>query len=111
MTPPSYHQNLDQERWQRFSFFQQMANVGAEIGRTIKWKDRQADYSRSAFERALELLDLTIEVTTSRSRQQELWRLREMLADCFYFDNQYGSSDQQWEKYFYSFNYAAGLGL
>ena len=42
-------------------FIEQMANVGAEIGRTISWKNKnRPDFSQRAFDRALELLDLTI---------------------------------------------------
>ena len=40
-----------------------------------------ADYARRAFERALELLDLTIADVKHRSRLRELTRLREVLAD------------------------------
>lgn len=111
MTPPPQHQNLAKGQWQKLTFFQQMANVGAEMGRAIKWRRRNTDYSRLALERMLELLDLTIDNASSRSRRKELMRLREVLADYFYFDNQYGSTDEQWEKYFLPFNYAASLGL
>ncbi len=57
----------------------------------------------------LELLDLTIEDSKNKKGLKELCRLRKMLADYFYFDNIYGSSDETWENYFYSFNYAAAI--
>jgi hypothetical protein len=38
-----------------------MANLGSEVSRTIKWKIKDPERSRCAFESALELLDLTIE--------------------------------------------------
>ena len=63
-----------------------------------------------AFERALELLDLTIEDKKNRLRLKELLRLREVLADYFQFDNIYNSTDKKWQSYFYAFNYAAAIG-
>jgi len=38
-----------------------------------------------------------------------LTRLREVLADYFWFDNRYGSSDELWRRYFHAFTYAAAL--
>lgn len=103
------HQNLADGNWNKISFFEQMANIGSEVSRTINWKKKNKDYSNKAFERALELLVLTIDDTKNRSRLKELTRLKEVLADYFVFDNEYKSSDDLWQKYFYSFNYAARL--
>jgi len=103
------HQDLTLEKWQKLSFFEQMANVGAEIGRAINWRQKDKEKSMAAFERGLELLDLTIESNKDRSKLTELCRAREMLADYFYFDNIYHSTDKQWEDYFYNFNYAVAL--
>jgi hypothetical protein len=36
--------------------------------------------------------------------------VRECLVDYFMFDNEYGSSDELWQQYFYGFAYAARLG-
>jgi len=47
------HRELAAGRWYELSFFEQMANVGAEIGRTISWKNRANRISaKRAFERA-----------------------------------------------------------
>lgn len=103
------HKELTVEKWQKLSFFDQMANIGAEIGRTINWKERDKNKSISAFERGLELLDLTIKDPKNRGRLKELCRLREMIADYFYFKNDYSSTNESWHNYFYPFNYAAAL--
>lgn len=103
------HQELTKEKWQKLSFFDQMANIGAEIGRAINWAAKDVVKSEASFERGLELLDLTIEDTKNRDKLKELCRLREMLADYFYFENIYSSTAKNWEDYFYSFNYAAAL--
>lgn len=104
------HKQLAAGRWKELSFFEQMANIGSEIERTITWgKKDNSKYSQLAFERALELLDLTIGNTSNIFRLKELTRLRETLADYFVFGNSYNSTDQSWHNYFYAFTYAARL--
>ncbi|MDD5529283.1 MAG: hypothetical protein PHX21_04560 [bacterium] len=103
------HKELASGKWQKLSFFEQMANIGSEVERTIKWNKKNSEYSRQAYERALELLDLTISDKNNLSRLKELVRLREVLVDYFQFDNIYQSTDKKWQNYFYAFNYAARL--
>lgn len=103
------HKNSAGGRWFKFSIFEQMANTGAEIGRAIDWENKDKKMSDAAFERGLELLDLTIEDKKNIKHLKELCRLREVLADYFYFDNIYGSSGEKWQNYFYAFNYAAAI--
>ena len=85
------HKQLANGRWFNLSFMEQMANIGSEVERTISWRNKNnSEYSSLAFERALELLDLTVEDANnvqSRSRLKELLRLREVLVDYFLFSN------------------------
>ena len=101
------HKSLAEGRWQTLSFFEQMANIGSEAERTINWFDKNKEYSRLAADRMIELLDLTISDPKNQKRLKELFRLREVLADYFYFDNVYKSDNQKWHNYFNAFNYAA----
>lgn len=102
------HRQLAAGRWEELSFAEQMSNVGSEIERSINWKAKgRADYAMRAFERALELLDLTIADPGNRRRLRELLRVREALADYFAFDNAYRSTDQDWQRYFRFFLMAA----
>ncbi|MBU3965345.1 hypothetical protein KKG29_03660 [Patescibacteria group bacterium] len=102
------HKQLAQGRWLELTFAEQLANVGSEVERTILWKNKNNfDYSDRAFERALELLDLTVQDAKNKSRLKEILRLREALVDYFLFDNQFSSSDELWRKYFHPFNFAA----
>jgi hypothetical protein len=106
------HKSLASGRWRELSFFEQMANIGSEVERALKWKEKNnPEYSRLAYERALELLDLTIEDSRNVSRLKELLRLREALADYFAFDNEYHSTEKSWRSYFYAFNFAARVGI
>lgn len=103
------HKNLADGRWDSLTFLEQMANIGSEVLRTINWRKKNKEYSDKAFDRALELLGMTIDDKKNNIRLKELFRLREVLADYFVFDNEYKSSDDLWQKYFYPFNYAARL--
>lgn len=104
------HKDLADGRWFKFSLMEQLANIGSDIERTIKWKNLgEMDYSRDAFYRALELIDLTVADPKNRGRLKEILRAREALVDHFVFDNIYQTTDESWQKYFYQFNYAAAL--
>lgn len=104
------HKNLAEGRWFEFSLMEQLANVGSEVERAILWKNKNNNgYSRMAFERALELLDLTIADSKNKFRLKEILRARELLVDYFLFDNKYFSSDELWRNYFYPFNFAARI--
>ena len=101
------HRELAAGRWNLFSFAEQMSNVGSEIERTISWKTKgRPDYSDRAFDRAIELLDLTIADARNRTRLRELLRVREALADYFVFNNDYQSTPESWQQYFRAFLFA-----
>ncbi len=102
------HKELAAGRWKQMPFLEQMANIGSEVERALNWRAKNNDaYSRQAFERALELTDLTLENVSGFPRFKELARMREALVDSFCGSNQFNSSDELWRKYFLNFTYAA----
>jgi len=104
------HKELANGRWFKLSLIEQMANIGSEVFRAINWRQKgDNNYARMAFERALELFDLTVEDSKNKYRLKEVLRSRELFCDFFVGDNLYHSTDESWQKYFYSFNYAARL--
>ena len=104
------HKELAEGRWLELSLVEQLANVASDVERTIRWKKKgNLEYSQNAFERALELLDMTIAAPKNKGRLREVLRVREALVDYFVFDNEYSSSDESWQKYFSCFSYAAAL--
>lgn len=104
------HKELAKGRWFELSLVEQLANVGMDVDRTIRFRNRgDMDASQKAFERALDLVDLTIADPKNRKRLKEVTRMRECLVDYFMYDNEYGSSDELWTKYFCEFNYTAAL--
>lgn len=102
------HKSLAGGRWRTFTFYEQMANIGAEVGRALNWAEKgNAKYSRQAFERALELLWLTLDDPRHLHCAKELARLHEVLVDYFPGENEFKSSPALWRKYFDPFAFAA----
>lgn len=102
-----FHKDLE-KRWKDFSLVEQMANIGAEVGRSINWRKKgNTEMSINALYRGLELIDFTINDKKNKSSLKEILRIREALVDFFLGDNIYKSSDSIWEKYFHFFNMAA----
>ncbi len=104
------HKTLAGGRWNELSVIEQMANVGCDIERAISWRNKgDLEYSRNAFYRALELLQFTIADPKNKKRLKELCRAKEVLVDYFVYDNEYSSTDEAWQKYFFNFNYMYAL--
>ena len=102
------HQDLAAGRWSQLSFLEQMANIGSEVERALNWQAKNNEvYCRKASERALELIDLTLQSVKNFARLKELTRIREALVDYFEGTNEYGSTRELWQKYFACFTYAA----
>jgi hypothetical protein len=105
------YEELAAGQWGKYNLYEKLAAVGAEVGRSLNWKEKgRVDFANRAFERALELLDFTIRDEKEASHLRELCRLREVLVDSFMYDNQYGSTPELWRKYFGAFEYAASRG-
>ncbi|MBI4335674.1 MAG: hypothetical protein HY589_03355 [Candidatus Omnitrophica bacterium] len=102
------HKELAAGRWKQLTFMEQMANIGSEVERALNWQARNnSDYCQKAAERALELLELTLDSITTPSHFKEIARLREAVADYFFGSNQFMSTDASWRKYFLPFAFAA----
>ncbi len=98
-------------RWGKLSLCEQLGNVGSEVDRAISWRRKgETERSNNAFERSLELLDLTISDPrwTVGRRLRELTRARESLCEAYYVSSEASSLDSL-SRYFYHFAYAARL--
>jgi hypothetical protein len=105
------HRDLAAGRWHTLSLAEQMAHVGSEVERTISWRSKgNEEIAMRAFDRALELADLTLADPKHQGRRKEIARVREGLVDHFLCDNEYGSDDQDWRRYFLQFAVAARAG-
>lgn len=101
------HKEQAEGAWFQHDLLFQMANIGSEVYRAMKWRDKNPQIAQHAFERSLELFDLTIEDKKNVRRLKEVLRARELWVDFFVYDNTYHSTREQWEKYFSAFAVAA----
>lgn len=102
------HPDFSKEKWFAKPLVEQMANVGAEIGRAVSWQHKDAKTSQEFFLCGVALLDVTIDDKKNQnSALKELCRLKEVLGDYFMGSNEYGSTPENWDSYFYFFNVAA----
>jgi hypothetical protein len=104
------HTELAAGGWSRFSLAEQLANVGAEIGRMRRWQGRDDRLAGRAFERALELLDLTLDDPRWRGRRTEIARARELLCDAAAGGGVHDATLRDLDGYFLAFAVAARAG-
>ncbi len=103
------HRDLAAGRWATLTLAEQLGNAGADVGRAIRAR-AAGDTTRftSAFERALELLDLTLEDERWRGpRRREIARAREVVCDHLVGPGRYGSTDRSLEAWFMAYALAA----
>jgi hypothetical protein len=102
-TSPVRHPGLADGRWRTLSLAEQLANVGSEVGRLRRAAGRDEQLASRAFERALELLDLTLADSRWRGRLREIARARELLCDAVLGAGMYGTTLEDLDRYFLAF--------
>lgn len=101
------HKNIADGIWQEKPFLEQMANIGSEVYRAINWSQKNnKEYSQMAFIRSLELFDLSKQAKLTGPQFKELCRAREIWVDYFAFDNDYKSTAESINKYFFELTVA-----
>lgn len=102
---------VDRKRWASLTLFEQMGNIGSEVGRSIR-ASRTGDKATfdGALVRTLDLFDATVEVLVARRsvRAREVLRAKDQYLQLFYGDSS-PSEAQQLENYFMEFAVAARL--
>lgn len=104
------HEQLAAGRWRSLSLMEQLGNVGSDVARAARWYGKDQQRCAQAFERALELLDLTIADERWKGRRKELTRARELLCDAMFGGQMYGSDLPSLDRYFFHFAMAARAG-
>lgn len=99
MTADLNHLELAKQSWAKFSLIEQMANIGSEVGRTLKAKGNHARYW-GAVARALDLFYLTIEDLRWKGRRREILRVRELFAAAALGSDEFKTSLEDLERYF-----------
>ena len=99
---------IDNVRWSKFSYFEQMGHIGSEVTRARIWQDRKDTAScHRCLERAFELVDLTIADVRWQKRLKEICRFREVLADQYTASGAYQVSLTDLEHYCIDFALAS----
>ena len=97
------HPGLAAGRWFSLSLAEQLGNVGSEVSRAVRWKNKDISLFDKALVRALELLDLTLCDERWIKRLKELARLRELLCDAWFEGKEYGTQIQDIDRYLFHF--------
>ncbi len=101
------HKELANGGWQKLSLMQQMGNIGSEISRAKKWQGKDEKIFNGAVDRALELFDLTLSDTRWQTGLKEIARAREFFCDALFGSNQFQTSLEDLDRYFFQFALAA----
>lgn len=101
------HKELAAGRWLTLSLAEQLGNIGSEVLRTSRQKDKDEKSFRQAVERVLELFDLTLSDPRWKGRRLEVARAREVFCDAVYGGALYKSSLNDLVRYFDNFAFAA----
>ena len=104
----SHHPDLAAGRWHSLSLMEQLGNAGSEVSRALRARDNgHADRERSALNRFLDLIDLTIADPRLRGRRKEICRVREIVCDYFVGENVHRSTPESLDRYFMPYARAA----
>lgn len=96
---------FDIEKWQALSLFDQLGNIGSEVGRAMNALRRDDKVSlEGAYHRGLDLIDATTPVL-SAPRRRELLRAREQFAEAV----ESAQPDAWLENYFMQYAIAARM--
>ena len=99
----SLHTDLANGRWSTMTLAEQMGNTGSEIHRLVLSQNKDQGRFDSAFDRALELIDLTLADHRWKKGYKEIARVREVLCDIYFGENQYDTSLEALDNYFFQF--------
>jgi hypothetical protein len=94
---------INRERWKQLTILEQLGNIGSEVGRTLKLKQRNEDFE-PALIRALDLFSATVELLIAQKsyRTKEVLRARDQFLLSLFV-----KEDPSIETYFMQFAIAA----
>lgn len=84
------------------NLIEQLANVGIEVYRMQRWKDKNEKYFVASFQRALDFLIKTIEENKDKDLVvlKELTRLKTLLIDAYLGGKEHNTKIEDLLKYF-----------
>ena len=91
-------------RWFAMPVSLQISNIGSEVGRAIKYKNRNDQEKAEHFvAKAIQLLELTKQDPKNKGRVGEFEFAIEELIDYFLGNNVYSTTDEMLRKYYDAF--------
>lgn len=92
------------QRWFAMGVGEQISNIGSEVNRAIRYKNKKEEDKKVRFyEKAVELLELTCDDSKNEHRCGELQAAIEELTDYFIGENVYNTTDAMLMKYYDAF--------
>ena len=106
---------IDREKWGKYTIYEQMGNIGSEVGRAINAKRSGYDYRiEGAVVRAQDLFLATAECIIKSGKQlhrvKEILRARDQFMEFIYTDGFDEAEAAKLENYFMYFAYIARTG-
>ncbi len=101
------HKELAKEGWFQLSLCEQLGNIGSEVNRALRWKDKDSNNFEGAVNRTLELFDLTLTDPRWKKRLREIARARELFCDAICGGKEYKSSLKDLDRYFFYYAFCA----
>ncbi|MBI4486760.1 MAG: hypothetical protein HY655_12185 [Acidobacteria bacterium] len=87
MTAAPQHAALSAERWAQFSFDDQILMIANEMNRAMHLIESGTwEHVHRCYERILQLVDLTVAGTASKTRRREALRWRDLIASLYLDD-------------------------
>jgi len=98
------HGEETKKDWKNHPITYQMGNIGSEVSRALKWREKNVARSDKAVDRALELFDFTIEANIeNHGRLTEILKAREEFCDYFIGGNTWNTDPIRMQKYYDGF--------
>lgn len=78
------HPTLTEEKWAKFPVYKQILMIGNELGRAGHWIEKKDFVEvRECYDRALELIAITVALLKEKNKLRELLRFKEALLGLY----------------------------
>jgi len=99
-----------QEDWFNLSTYEQLAYIGEDVENAINArKNSNIERCNNMIQKVLASLELTMADPKTQYRSREIIKIKLLLLDDFYGENEYQSTDNGWIKYFACFKHLANI--
>lgn len=90
-------------RWFQMSVGEQISNIGSEVERALRFRNKEPQKSLEFVNKAIELIERSQMDPKNQTRIRELGNCKEELIDFFIGDNIYSTTEEQLRRYYNAF--------